>query len=40
MDRPVVTLIWHVQKGTNLSRNEVKTLKEASFVFNKQPILP
>jgi len=40
MDRPVVTLIWHVQKGTNLSHNDVKTLKEASFVFNKQPILP
>lgn len=41
VDRRVIPLIWHVQKGINLSHNKVKALKETSFVFYKQqPILP
>jgi hypothetical protein len=35
IDRPVVPSIWHVQKKTNLSQDEMKSLEEKDFVFNK-----
>ncbi len=35
MDRPIVPKIWHVQEGTNLTQNEVKSFKEVDFVVNK-----
>jgi hypothetical protein len=35
MDRPIVPEIWHVQEGTNLTQNEVRSLKELGFVVNK-----
>jgi hypothetical protein len=40
MKRLAILLIWLMQEGTNLSRNEVKSFEEVGFIFNKrQPIL-
>jgi hypothetical protein len=36
MDRPIVLEIWHVQEGTNLTQNEVRSLTEVGFVVNKR----
>jgi hypothetical protein len=32
----MVPSIWHVQEGTNLSKDKVKSSKEINFVFIKQ----
>jgi hypothetical protein len=32
----MVPSIWHVQEGTNLSKDKVKSFKEINFVFIKQ----
>ncbi len=36
MDGPIVPKIWHVQEGTNLTQNKVRSLKEVGFVINKR----
>jgi hypothetical protein len=36
MDGPIVTKIWHVQEGTNLTQNKVRSFKEVGFVINKR----
>jgi len=36
MDRPIVPKIWHVQEGTNLTQNEVKSFLKVGFVVNKR----
>jgi hypothetical protein len=35
MDRTIVPEIWYVPKRTNLTQNEVISLKEVGFVVNK-----
>jgi hypothetical protein len=35
MDGPIVPKIWHVQEGTNLTQNKVRSLEEVGFVINK-----
>jgi hypothetical protein len=35
IDRLMVLSIWHVQKKINLSQDELKSLEEKGFVFNK-----
>jgi len=36
--KPTILESWHVQKGTNLTQDEIKPLDEASFIFNEQSL--
>jgi hypothetical protein len=36
MDGPIVPKSWHVQEGTNLTQNKVRSLKEVGFVIKKR----
>jgi len=35
--RFIVPSLWHVQEGTNLTQDEMITLKDASFFFSEKP---
>jgi len=39
IDKLVISSIWPMREGSNLSQDEVKSLEEASFVFNRQQLI-